>query len=76
MLQILHFWAQHMLPAVQGWGQLANLGVLMVGLLAFNIKGSGPYSHDPIVRTRLCISRHNSCTVMYRGGVSWPTLGC
>ncbi len=34
-----------MLPAVQGWGQLANLGVLMVGLLAFNSKGSGPYSH-------------------------------
>ncbi|KAL0038700.1 hypothetical protein WJX79_003808 [Trebouxia sp. C0005] len=30
---------------MQGWGQLANLGVLMVGLLAFNSKGSGPYSH-------------------------------
>lgn len=30
---------------VQGWGQLVNLGVLMVGLLAFNSKGSGPYSH-------------------------------
>ena len=29
----------------QGWGQLINLGVLMVGLLAFNSKGSGPYSH-------------------------------
>ena len=25
-----------MLLAVKGWGQLANLGVLMVGLLAFN----------------------------------------
>ena len=31
--------------SVQGWGQLVNLGVLMVGLLAFNSKGSGPYSH-------------------------------
>ena len=31
--------------SVQGWGQLVNLGVLMVGLLAFNRKGSGPYSH-------------------------------
>ena len=31
--------------ALQGWGQLANLGVLMVGLLAFNSEGSGPYSH-------------------------------
>lgn len=30
---------------LQGWGQLVNLGVLMVGLLAFNSKGSGPYSH-------------------------------
>lgn len=30
---------------LQGWGQLANLGVLMVGLLAFNSKGAGPYSH-------------------------------
>ncbi|KAL3138696.1 hypothetical protein ABBQ32_006450 [Trebouxia sp. C0010 RCD-2024] len=30
---------------MQGWGQLVNLGVLMVGLLAFNSKGSGPYSH-------------------------------
>jgi len=37
--------SQHVLLAVQGWGQLANLGVLMVGLLAFNSKGSGPYSH-------------------------------
>ena len=28
----------------QGWGQLANLGVLMVGLLAFNGRGGAPYS--------------------------------
>jgi hypothetical protein len=45
MFQVLHLWAQHVLLAVQGWGQLANLGVLMMGLLAFNSKGSGPYSH-------------------------------
>lgn len=31
--------------ALQGWGQLINLGVLAVGLLAFNSRGSGPYSH-------------------------------
>lgn len=30
---------------MQGWGQLANLGVLMVGLLAFNGRGGAPYSH-------------------------------
>lgn len=29
----------------QGWGQLINLGVLMVGLLAFNGRGGAPYSH-------------------------------
>ncbi len=42
-----------MLLAVQGWGQLANLGVLMVGLLALNSKGSGPYSHKPTVCSRV-----------------------
>ncbi len=45
MLQALYLWAQQMHCDVQGWGQLANLGVLMVGLLAFNSKGSMPYSH-------------------------------
>ncbi len=29
----------------QGWGQLINLGVLMLGLLAFNSRGGDPYSH-------------------------------
>ena len=37
MLQALHLWVQDMLLAVQG-GQLANLGVLIVGLPAFNSK--------------------------------------
>jgi len=37
-IQGLKLSAQYVLLAVQGWGQLANLGVLMVGLLAFNSK--------------------------------------
>ena len=29
---------------LQGWGQLINIGVLMLGLLAFNSSGNPPYS--------------------------------
>ncbi|DBA70932.1 TPA: hypothetical protein ACH3X2_011377 [Trebouxia sp. C0005] len=58
---------------MQGWGQLANHGVLMVGLLAFNSKGSGPCSHEPTVRSRVYGSMHNMCCLLYRGG-GWGQL--
>ena len=55
---------------VQGWGQLINLGVLMLGLLAFNSKGSGPYSHGAAGATYRfsfgCIAVLTAWMVYYR----------
>lgn len=67
----------HMLRLLGGTTcAVPSLGLHMVGLLAFHSKGSGVYPHEPTACISLCISRHNNCTALYRGGVSWPIWGC
>ena len=78
MLQVLHLWAQHLQLAMQGWGQLANLGVLMVGLLAFNSKGSAPYSHELTVCSRVLALGTTfvaCCTGVGSAGQPWGADG-
>ncbi len=36
----------------QGWGQVTNLAVLMLGLLASTAGGAGPYSHSAAADAR------------------------